>query len=216
MGRKAARSTLGARPIRCAGVQSTAHNIGTAAPESRGPSATERRVGRAPSPTTVAAAYFLKHLSSIVVGRAQQPRLREPIGTAPCGMPGPPDNDVSVTTQRLVLSGRRSRRDIGAPPSPGYCTDRYCTVVARRSAFSSGVAGHSHQILFSTMLGQGKSAQPPEQPEWPKQLFRGHFLLTAVDRRTPLFAGTYCTVIARHAPSRGDGALSRAQIAGHI
>ena len=90
------------------------------------------------------------------------------------------------------------------PPSPGYCTDRYCTNVARGRAVSPEVAGHSHGSAPFPMLGQGKSVQPPDQPKQANRLLTGHFLLTAVNRRTPLFAGAYCTVIARHAGAGGD------------
>ena len=51
-------------------------------------------------------------------------------------------------------------------------------------------------------------SQPPDQPKQANRLLRGHFLLTAVDRRTPLFAGAYCTVIARHAAAGGDRAVA--------
>jgi hypothetical protein len=50
---------------------------------------------------------------------------------------------------------------------------------------------------FSSMPGQSESAQPPDQPQRAESLLNGLFLLTAVDRRTPLFAGAYCTDIAR-------------------
>jgi hypothetical protein len=44
----------------------------------------------------------------------------------------------------------------------------------------------------------------------PRNLLSGHFLLTAVDRRTPVYAGPYCTDIARPArQQRGPYALSK-------
>ena len=58
------------------------------------------------------------------------------------------------------------------------------------------------------MLGQGESVQPPDQPQQANRLLRGQFRLTAVDRKTPLFAGAYCTVIARHAGAGGDRAVA--------
>jgi hypothetical protein len=88
------------------------------------------------------------------------------------------------------------RTEYRTPPSPGYCTDCYRTDVARRRGSPTEVAGHSHRIAFSTMPGQGESVQPSDQQQWAKVLLRALFLLTAVDRRTPLFAGAYCTVRA--------------------